>query len=280
MKLTHARGRLHPLSAKDGNLAMRFSNLFSCALCIVLLACTGAAAARAERVRILVEDAASPWSNRGGDGYANDLVRAAFAAAGVDVALVVVPYARCKALVMQGGAVGCFSMSAAPELGSLVRFADKPLFSVIPKFYYNVSRKIAARSVADLKPGMRVGIVHGYEYPPFVSELAARGIILEHARSDVASLQKLDAGRIDAALLMTDEMRSEELIQRQAGVHNIAFAFQSKPMESFIGFSTLHPDGEAQRRRFNAGFHTISENGTRQNIQASWKLRCSKFCPE
>lgn len=259
---------------------MRCSDLFSRALCVVLLACTGAAAAPPARLQILVEDAASPWSTRGGDGYANDLVRAAFAAAGVDVELVVVPYARCKALVMRGGAVGCFSMSAAPELGSLVRFADKPLFSVTPKFYYNASHKVVAKSVADLKPGMRVGIVHGYEYPPFVSQLAQRGIVLDSARSDVANLRKLAANRIDVALVMTDEMRSEELIQRQAGVRNIAFAFQSTPMESFIGFSTGHPDGDAQRRRFNSGFQAISENGTRQSIQASWKLRCAKFCPE
>lgn len=259
---------------------MRFSNLFSCALCLVLLAGPGAVAARAERLQILVEDAASPWSNRGGDGYANDLVRAAFAAAGVDVELVVVPYARCKALVMQGGAVGCFSMSATPELGSLVRFADRPLFSVTPRFYYNVNRKVAAKSVADLKPGMRVGIVHGYDYPPFVAQLAKRGIIVDSARSDVANLRKLAANRIDVALVMTDEMRSEELIERQAGVHNIAFAFQSTPMRSFIGFSTGHPDGDAQRRRFNSGFQAISENGTRHAIQAKWKLRCSKICAE
>ena len=259
---------------------MRLSTLLSRAACVVLLAGAGAAAAAGPRLRILVEDAASPWSNRAGDGYANDLVRAAFAAAGADVDLVVVPYARCKALVMQGGAVGCFSMSAAPELGSLVRFADKPLFSVTPKFYYNTSRKVSARSVAELKPGMRVGIVHAYEYPPFVSQLAARGIIIETTRSDVANLRKLAAGRIDVALVMTDEMRSEELIERQADVHNIAFAFQSAPMESFVGFSTAHPDGDAQRRRFNRGYQSITDNGTRQGIQAKWKLRCAKFCPE
>jgi ABC-type amino acid transport substrate-binding protein len=259
---------------------MGVSQFLGRAICVALLAATGAAAAPGKRVQILVEDAASPWSNRGGKGYANDMVRAAFAAAGVDVELVVVPYARCKAVVMQGGAVGCFSMSAGPELGKLVRFADKPLFSVTPKFYYNVDRKITARSVAELSRGMRVGIVHGYEYPPFVAQLAQSGVVLETARSDVINLRKLAAGRIDVALVMTDEMRSEELIERQAGVTGIAFAFQSTPMESFIGFSTIHPDGDAQRRHFNSGYRSITENGTRHGIQTSWKLRCSKFCPE
>lgn len=259
---------------------MVVSTFVSRAICIALLAAAGAAAAPAKHLQILVEDAASPWSNRGGTGYANDMVRAAFAVAGVDVELVVVPYARCKAVVMQGGAVGCFSMSSSPELGKLVRFADRPLFSVTPKFYYNVDRKITARTVAELSRGMRVGIVLGYEYPPFVAKLAQSGVILDAARSDVANLRKLAAGRIDVALVMTDDMRSEELMERQAGVKGIAFGFQGPPMQSFIGFSTIHPDGDAQRRRFNAGFQSITANGTRHGIEARWKLRCAKFCPE
>lgn len=147
----------------------------------MLLGCTVAGAAPAARPQVLVEDAASPWSNQHGEGYANDLVRAAFAAAGVDIKLVVVPYARCKAQVMQGRATGCFSMSAAPELEGRVRFSDKPLFSVTPRFYFNVQYPVRARSVAELPRGMRVGIVHGYEYPPFVAQLAQRGIVVESA---------------------------------------------------------------------------------------------------
>jgi ABC-type amino acid transport substrate-binding protein len=255
---------------------LRLSHLLLSAACMAL---PGAAAAAA-RPQILVEDAASPWSNHNGEGFANDLVRAAFAAAGVDVELVVVPYARCKALVMQAAAAGCLSMSASPELGSLVRFADKPLFSVTPRFYYNMDHRVTAKSLDALTRGMRVGIVHGYEYPPFLAELGRRGIVFEAARSDVANLRKLAANRIDVALVMTDEMRSEELIQRQAGVDNIGFAFQSTPMEWFIGFSAAHPDGDARRRSFNAGFQAITENGTRRAIQAKWKLRSAKFCEE
>lgn len=261
---------------------MRLPTLFIRAAAAMLAGCAlaGAACAAPARLQVLVEDAASPWSNRAGEGLANDMVRAAFAAAGVDIELVVVPYARCKALVMQGGAAGCLSMSAAPELRKLVRFADKPLFSTIPRFYYNVDHKITARSDSELTSGMRVGIVHGYEYPPFVAQFRARGIIVESARSDVANLRKLAAGRIDVALVMTDEMRSDDLVQQQAGVSNIAVAFVSAPMGSYIGFSTRHPDGDMLRRKFNAGFQAITDNGVRNGLHDSWKQRCVKFCPE
>lgn len=255
---------------------LRLSCLLLHAACFAL---PGFAVAGA-RPQVLVEDAASPWSNHNGEGYANDMVRAAFAAAGVDVELVVVPYARCKALVMQGGAPSCLSMSKAPELDGLVRFADKPLFSVTPRFYYHLDRPQAAKSLDALTRGMRIGIVHGYEYPAFVAALAARGIVLETSRSDVTNLRKLAAGRLDFALLMTDDMRSEELIRRQAGVGRLGFAFKSAPQESYIGFSVAHPDGDAQRQSFNAGFRAIGESGARQAIQAKWKLRCATFCIE
>ncbi|MET0859109.1 MAG: hypothetical protein ABWY27_20345, partial [Telluria sp.] len=119
---------------------MRFLHLAARTAAIMLLGCAiaGAAPATPGRLQILVEDAASPWSNHDGHGYANDLVRAAFAAAGVDVELVVVPYARCKAMVMQGSTVACFSMSASPELANRVRFSAKQLFSITPRFYYNL----------------------------------------------------------------------------------------------------------------------------------------------
>src|SRR6185369_12478061 len=45
---------------------------------------------------IAVEDDAGPWSQHDGTGFANDVVRAAFKATGVEVELLVVPYARCK----------------------------------------------------------------------------------------------------------------------------------------------------------------------------------------
>jgi ABC-type amino acid transport substrate-binding protein len=79
---------------------------------------------------------------------------------------------------------------------------------------------------------------------------------------------------------MTNEMRSADLVQRQAGVNNIAVAFLSAPMDSYLGFSTRHPDGDMLRHKFNAGFQAITDNGTRSSLQASWKQRCAKFCPE
>jgi hypothetical protein len=55
---------------------MRLTFPLLLAACLLL---PGVSALAAAPLRILAEDAASPWSNRDGSGYANDLVRAAFA---------------------------------------------------------------------------------------------------------------------------------------------------------------------------------------------------------
>jgi hypothetical protein len=55
-----------------------------------------------ETLTIMVEDAAAPWSRSDGTGYANDVVVAAFKEMGVEIQLRVVPYSRCKYLVLSG----------------------------------------------------------------------------------------------------------------------------------------------------------------------------------
>lgn len=71
-----------------------------------------------ETLTIMVEDAAAPWSGSDGTGYANDVVVAAFKEMGVEIQLRVVPYSRCKYLVLSGQVTACFNMSWQPKFRS------------------------------------------------------------------------------------------------------------------------------------------------------------------
>lgn len=245
----------------------RFASRVVSALLLALPLACGAAP-----IELMVEDAASPWSNSDGSGYANELVLAAFAAAHADVKLTVVPYARCKIYVMAGAVAGCFSMADAPELHGKVRFADAPLFLAYPRFFQNTARPVAARSLAELAPGTRVAIVNGYEYPPEVMRLEQRGIRLLAARSEAANLKKLAAGRVDLALAMMDDIKTDEVLLREAQVEGVAFAFQAVSQGSYLGFSTAHPDGERARVLFNSGYAIIVANGVKRAVDRKWNL--------
>jgi polar amino acid transport system substrate-binding protein len=233
----------------------------------------GSLLAQAAPIEIMVEDAAAPMSNPDGSGYANDIVLAAFAAMDTPVTLTVVPYARCKQYVLAGAVAGCLSMSDAPELEGKVRLADQPLFSAYPRFFYHARRAVAARSLDQLKPGLRLGIVNGYEYPAEILRLRERGIHLLPARSEATNLKKLAVGHIDLVVSMMDDFKSDATLLAQAGVDNIVFAFQVTPQGSYIGFSSRHPQGEAARQLFNRGYAQIVANGARAAIERKWQPR-------
>ena len=230
--------------------------------------------AERETIDIGVEDAAAPWSQADGTGYANDLVRAAFDAIDVDVRLHVLPYARCKQHVLTGELVACVSMSPAPELHGAVRFSARPLFVFACEFYESLAHPLPPR-IDDFPVGTRVGTVLGYEYPPeMMAALHRRGAVLEPAATEEINLRKLAAGRIAAAVVNRDDVKSAEWVVARAGLAGrVRPVFAIGAMPAYVGFSLTHPGGAALAERFDAGFDRVVASGERDRIQRRWISR-------
>lgn len=227
-----------------------------------------------ETIDIGVEDAAAPWSQADGTGYANDVVRAAFDAAGIDVRMHVLPYARCKQRVINGDLVACVSMSPAPELTGVVRFSARPLFVFTCGFFERPGHPLARR-IKDIAPGTRIGVVLGYEYPPeLLANLTRRGAVLDVAPTEEINLRKLAAGRLDAATVNVDRVKSASFVVEKAGVSGkVRPVFQVGGMPAYIGFSLARADGAVFARRFDAGYDAIIASGLRDRIQRDWTTR-------
>lgn len=117
----------------------------------LLLVCFGTAFS--SPLVLKAEDDTAPWSQKDGIGYAIDIVRAAIEAVGMQVEMRVVPYNRCKYMVMRGSVAGCFSMSWNSELE---------------------------------------GVVAGYEYPASVYDLQKKGVLVfEESDSEILNLKNL-----------------------------------------------------------------------------------------
>ena len=107
-------------------------------VCWWTLLFVGAGVFAGERIRIGAEDDWSPYSSVAQGrpvGFAVDLVRAAWAASGVDVELVPLPYARCMKEVDRGLLAGCFDTLHDPILeygtaGTLSRSFGRVLVSM------------------------------------------------------------------------------------------------------------------------------------------------------
>ncbi|MFI5311220.1 MAG: substrate-binding periplasmic protein [Gemmatimonadales bacterium] len=226
----------------------------------------------AEPLEVAVENDAGPWSLRDGTGFANDVVRAAFKASGIEIRLRVVPYARCKLMAVEGLAVACFSMSRRPELTPTIAFPDSPLFVCQADYFQSTARPLGAASADKLPKGTVVGVVLGYEYPESLYRLQKDGIIvLDEAASEEVNMKKLADGRIAATVVTINQYKTADYLIAQAGVKGkVALAFHAGILPSFIGFSRKHPRGAASLAQFNAGLRKIAADGTMGRIEKAW----------
>ena len=222
---------------------------------------------------VMVEDDAAPWSLADGSGFANDVVTAAFDAAGVTVALEVVPHARCKNAVLQGRCAACFSMSWAPGLAGAVTFSAQPLFTCQADYYASTAKPVTAASAEALPRGTVVGTVLGYEYPASVQALRASGVLVfDEVASEDMNLRKLAAGHLDLALVNSNAIRSPQALLLKAGASGkVRRAFPAGRLRSYLGFSVAHPSGPWAKARFDRGYRRIEADGRLKAIEAKWR---------
>lgn len=224
-------------------------------------------------VHILVEDAADPWSKPDGSGYANDLVLAAFKEVGIQVKLGVVPYSRCKSLVLSGTVPACFSMGWLPEFQGVLKFSSKPLFKVNADVFEHIERPLprTAESSCKFKKGDRIALTRGYEYPDQVIALRSEGAIFLESVTDINSLKMLAAKRFLASIIMTNDYQSKMHKSELAGTEQkVRFAFNCGVQTGSIGFSLKHAEGLFLSQQFDRGFQIIEKNGVIKKIQAKW----------
>lgn len=227
----------------------------------------------AEVLTIMVEDAAAPWSANNGTGYANDVVVAAFEEMAVKVQLKVVPYARCKYMVLRGYTVACFNMTWLPEFEGKIKLASLPIHTSNNDVYENIKFPLTKppTGTCSLPHGTIVGVSRGYEYSPQAMALTTSGVVFESANSDLLSLKKLAAFRLPAALITTNDFEEKNQKAKQSGTaDNVQFAFSCGRVILTIGFSLAHPDGLRALKIYDEGYRRIEANGVIKRIHMHW----------
>jgi polar amino acid transport system substrate-binding protein len=232
-----------------------------------------AAQTPAPTIEIAAEDAADLWSRPDGRGFANEVVRAAFHAAGAEVNFRVVPYARCKHLVIAGSVVACFSMSRDPALNGSVIFPSVPIFTCYADLVENPAHPVRrVAQLSELPRGTIVGTVLGYEYPAAVQQAVKSGaVVLDEAPTEEMLLRKLAAGRLPLAILNVNESKSLAYVS--------ALAHLAAPpvpvnrvgtLESYLGFSAKHPGAKQAMHLYEDGMRKIAGNGVLAAITRRW----------
>lgn len=225
-----------------------------------------------ERVRIGAEDDWRPFSYVASGrptGFAVDVVRAAWTAAGVEVELVALPYARCMKEVDRGVLAGCFDTLRDAMLESRYRWHQQPLFRATIGIYGRTApAQIGKPLTLDSLRGKRIGTTHGYDYGAAFD--GDRSMLRDVAPSDISSLRKLVAGRVDYALVF-DRVAGE--IARAHPDLGKGFARQGVLAEQslYLSFSRDFPEVERLIALFDHGLATVRSSGEYARIEARWR---------
>ena len=243
-------------------------------LLLLLTACAMPGPAFAAEPLVLVaEDDWYPYSakrNGQAEGLAVDIVRAAYAAAGVTVEFRTMPYARCMQAVKQGVEIGCFDTLKDASTRDTYLFHEQPLFKATIGIYAPAA--FSGRMTPKQLVGHSVGLTNGYTYGDAVEKNDA--IRKDMASNDLLTLRKLIAGRVEFALVYT---RVADWLQQQSPELRGGFRQAGVLLEDglYLSFSKSRRESAEAIRQLNRGLAQIRANGTYARIEGDWQRRLS-----
>lgn len=228
--------------------------------------------ANAESVRIAVEDDWAPYASikadrSGAEGFAVDIVQAAFKTQGIDVDFVVVPFARCLHYAEVGTTVGCFNTTIIEGNRNTYHWHPTPLFIDGLSIFANASSAASGVTEKDLE-GKTVGYTLGYTYPTSLMENPA--IKRFGVKSDDQLIQMAAAGRVDFILL--NDVAGFYKISRMPDAKGKVKKVGVISEDGFwIAFSKSHKDGERMTQIFESGLQALKANGRYTELETAFR---------
>ena len=223
-----------------------------------------------ETVHIGAEDDWYPYSaQRNGNpvGMVPEIVSAAFAAVGVKVELVSLPYSRCMKMAESSLLLGCFDTLRNPLLEHKYRWAQHPLLRARIDIYARADAPDTPVHLEDLH-GKSIGVTNGYEYgAPFDGDATMKRDIGD---SDLFAMRKLAAGRVDYALIYTRiaSAAMRDHADLRGKIKSVGVLIEP---EIYLSFGPEYVKVSHYIALFDAGMARILKNGEYARIEARWR---------
>jgi len=200
-------------------------------------------------------------------GFAVDVVREAFALAGVQAEFRALPYSRCMAETRSGQLTACFD--AVPN--SLVKphylWPRMPLFSTRMNVYARTGSRQRGLRSKDLE-GHTVGVQRDYEYGEEfdVNDRILRRVVDKNEHG----FRMLLADRIE--YMAAEERIANALFRSKASEFAGRFTLVGTVAtpDLFIAFSKTAPDSREMLARFNQGYDKLRKSPRYKQIEEQW----------
>nr|WP_276562388.1 transporter substrate-binding domain-containing protein [Hoeflea prorocentri] len=201
-------------------------------------------------------------------GATTEVVRQAFAAAGLDVSVVTLPWKRAISMAKEDAkSVAYFPGYHCRHVDGFV--ASDPIGNGPLGFAENVNSPVTWANVDDIgEQKLKVGTVLGYANTDEFDEKAGTGWIRAiPAPDDVTNLRKLARERIDIAVI--DKLVLSYLLATEDSLKDLneVLVFNERPLEDKTLYLCFNDDedGRAMRDKFNEGLAKINVEGVVEN---------------
>lgn len=225
-----------------------------------------------EVITLGAEDDWAPYSyvkpgTRQIQGFAPQIVSAAFLTQGITVNYRAVPFTRCLKETLSGALAGCFDIEKNSDNQADYHFHPTPLFAEGLSIFALDTHPARNLTSEDLQ-GHTVAITNGYTYPPLI--MKNDRIKKDVSPSDEVQFKKLLAGRVKFALVNTTpaQLMKQKNPQFKARIVEVGLVNKAN---FYIGFSKKHPDGARLMPIFEQGLQTIRANGQYRELEKQFK---------
>ena len=215
-----------------------------------------------ETIILGAENDWAPYANQDGTGMSNEIVAAAFKAAGIEVRFQVAPYNRLLKDVREGRLLGAFNVPREKSVEGIYIFGKTPIFTARSAYYQNRDRPLSATCKEELVNGEKVGVVFQYGYGEFFSKNDRIQKI--EVKSDLLNLRKLAKGRLDATILY--HKTAQKLIKENGLTKKIEKAFDSERADLYVAFSKGFPKAQHYADELDKGLRIIRADGAHDKI--------------
>lgn len=195
-------------------------------------------------------------SSEGGPAIA--IARAALARTGLTLEMDFRPWSRLIAELQRGLWDGVIGIWRNPERESYLSFPQPLGIANRIGFMARSDRRIDVRDLSRLKH-LRIGIVRGYANPPAFEQA---NLQCDEALDDLGNLRKLQAGRIDLALV--DKGVAAYLLRRQlseAAASLVWLEPSVADMPLYMAFNRAHAAHGPRVAAFNKGMAEMQSSG-------------------
>lgn len=229
------------------------------------------ASGNTESISLIGEDDWFPYSGlKAGklQGFAVDVIAAAYAAVNVKVTFQAAPYARCLKLVESGRELGCFDSLNEAKLAGAFHFHQVPIFQAEIGIYAAADSAESGLRASDLR-GRRLGLTHGYTYTDVIEK--DQSIVREMAPSDYSNLRKLVLKRSDYSLVYTrvvDYLSALYPHELQGKIKQVGTLSVDN---LYVSFSKRRPEALRYANLLDQGLLKIRKNGVYARLEQNWK---------